>query len=93
MTSASSKKSLLPSVVITDRFNCKIEPGDWVLYVPVDPGSPGGIMHGQIRAINHLGSLTFIRFEGWDDKHFTQPHKCVRFSQEEMLMRKLESGL
>jgi len=79
--------------VITDKFGCRLAVGDWVIYVPIDPSNGGALHYGCISRIvtSHSwpGGFDFIDIEG--QEHSTKPSRCVKFSQEEYTMRKLES--
>lgn len=79
----------MPSDAITDKFGCVINPGDWVLYVPVaDKGV--SLKYGQVESFGKiLGSMTFVNIKDTDE--YAMPYRCVLFSQEEYTMRKLES--
>jgi hypothetical protein len=75
--------------VITDKFGCRLEVGDWVLYVPIDT-SGATLKYGQIGSFGKvLDSSMFVNIK--DSEEFTKPGRCVKFSQEEYTMRKLES--
>lgn len=57
-----------------------------------DPQPGKQLRHGQIDSITKMGSITYINIKG-DDGIFTMPGRCFKFSAEDMVMRKLESGL
>lgn len=79
--------------MITDKFGCQLNEGDWILYVPRgDKDAGSSLRHGEIREIKKaMGEMVFINIVGKD--HFTTPNHCVKFSQEEVTMRKMESGI
>lgn len=79
--------------MITDRFNRKIDVGDWVIYVPLSPESPRSLYYGKISKIKTtiLSDMVFLEIE--NHQGFTQPRACIKFSEEEMLMHKLEANI
>lgn len=81
------------SDVITDRFDCEIGVDDWVVYIPYGNPNIGAILrYGRITKINTIlmGGEIIVNIDGGD---WTLPRLCIRFSPEEIVMRKLESGL
>lgn len=82
----------MPLDATTDRFDCRIAVGDWVVYIPYGNLEAGTVLrHGSImRFSSILGGETIINIDGGD---WTLPRLCIRFSQEELTMRKLESGI
>jgi len=81
--------------MITDRFRCKIEKGDWILYIPVTADGQSVLRWGQIEGFMDIAFTTpdsndwIIKIVGEED--ITQPHRCIKFTEEEMTMRKLQS--
>ncbi len=81
---------MLPLDVITDRFDCVIGVDDWVVYIPYGNLNAGAVLrHGRITRVSTiLGGEIILNMDGGD---WTLPRLCIRFSQEELVMRKLES--
>lgn len=80
----------MPLAVITDWFGCEMKEGDWVIYHPISI-DPVGFRHGQISEFNRSvlsDSLVFVNMANGDS---AQPSKCIKLSQEDFTMRKLES--
>lgn len=82
----------MPLDAITDRFDCRIALGDCIVYIPYGNLHAGTVLkHGRIVKFGTiLGGETIINIDGGD---WTLPRLCIRFSQEELTMRKLESGI
>lgn len=82
-------------VTCTDRFGADINVGDWIIYTPMasEGTQPAKMLqHGQIGSISKMGPTVFINIKDVDGI-FTLPDRCFKFSDEEMTMRKLETGL
>lgn len=77
--------------VITDKFGCRLYVDDWILYVPVDPLSGQNLKYGQVQRFSGYkrGNLRVIQIK--DSKDYTTSERCVKFSQEEYVVRKLQS--
>lgn len=80
--------------VITDKFGCNLAVGDYILFVPVG-GSE--LWWGEIESFRDI-ALFDKNHSSWtinivENDLFTQPHRCVKFSQEEVLMRKLSADI
>lgn len=84
--------------MIKDRFGSSLEVGDWAVYVPVSEyGSVEAMRWGRISRFQNLAFTSTSRkdwivfFEDEDD--FTKPYRCMKYSPEEMTIKKLNSGL
>jgi hypothetical protein len=75
-----------------DRFGCKLNVGDWVLYSGHQIGGQFRVLrHGQIKSMDDiLGTMQIITIVENDDILVTPGH-CMLFSHEDMAMRKLMS--
>lgn len=89
----------MPSEEIFDKFGCRLKVGDGILYVPMGGTEHYPLKWGVIESFQNLNFLGRNRTPNWyinivgEGDGFTSPHKCVRFSKEEVTMRKLESGI
>lgn len=86
---------------MTDWFGCELSVGDWVIYVPIT-NDVTMFRHGKVKKIRHMFSDTGMEYiyvhnkEAGKDQNYedmTLRSRCIKLSQEEALMRKLESGL
>ena len=81
----------MQSVEIFDKFGCRLHVGDWVLYTPIRTTTGAGLRYSQVTKIRILiGSMAVVYLDNEEDD-IAHSHNCVKFSLEEVTVRRLES--